>query len=91
MSIIITKCTKDFAVNFQQTKMKLNCAWDVIIDFMSSFYYLAQSVCINLTKLINDNAHQHSLENSDEITEKNYFFPHFLSGYYYYCFRHCTD
>jgi hypothetical protein len=35
LQVIMEKCTQDAAVNFQQVTLKLNCAWDVISDFLS--------------------------------------------------------
>ena len=32
---IMTKCTQNAAVNFQQKTLKLNCVWDVLTDFLS--------------------------------------------------------
>ncbi|KAF3400990.1 hypothetical protein DPV78_005095 [Talaromyces pinophilus] len=34
LQVIMEKCTQDSAVNFQRTTLKLNCAWDVISDFL---------------------------------------------------------
>ena len=38
---ITTDCTQNAAVNFQQITLKLNCAWDVLTDFLSP-----QSFCV---------------------------------------------
>lgn len=35
LQVIMEKCTQDAAVNFQEVTLKLNCAWDVISDFLS--------------------------------------------------------
>jgi hypothetical protein len=40
LQVIMEKCTQDSAVNFQRTTLKLNCAWDVISDFLSKSLFL---------------------------------------------------
>lgn len=35
LQVVMEKCTLNTAVNFQQVTLKLNCAWDVISDFLS--------------------------------------------------------
>ena len=39
MQCIITKCSRNAAVNFQQITLKMNCAWDVLSDILSLYLF----------------------------------------------------